>query len=127
MKKAIKRIHAVIRDRHIMPQELATRFLIDTNIRSIRFSHSDIISLPDDPFCEVSRSFEVTKKGGKYTLIGEANYYDMGSYQHKEVTANYPKVISKINAALKAFSEDPVIRSQTGEKANISILKFAEK
>lgn len=125
--KATKRITNIIRDRHVMPQELATRFLIDGNIRSIRFAHSDIVSLPDDPFCEVRRSFEVIKKSGKYTLIGEANYYDMGSFQHKETTSHIRKVISKIKSALAAFSEDPELVTSTGEKSHISILKFAAK
>ena len=125
--KATKRISNLIRDRHVMPKELAIRFLIDGNIRSIRFAHSDIMSLPDDPFCEVTRSLEIVKKGGKYIITGEANYYDMGSYEHKEITANTAKIVGKINAALKAFDEDPELRLQTGEKAHISILKFAAK
>jgi len=125
--KAKTRITNIIKDRHVMPQDLATRFLIDGNLHSIRFFHSDIMSLPDDPFCEVCRSFEVTKKGGKYTLIGEANYYDMGSYRHVEKTANCQRVISKIKSALRAFSEDPELVTSTGEKADLTLLKFAEK
>ena len=125
--KATKRISNLINDKHIMPHELATRFLIDGNIKAIRFAHSEILSLPDDPFCEVCRSFTVLKKDGKYIITGEANYYDMGSFQHVEKTVSFQHVISKIKAALAAFSEDPLLVTSSGKKTDLTLLKFALK
>ena len=61
--KATKRINNIIRDRHIMPQELATRFLVDSNLHEIAFT-CDI----SDGYDDFDQVLIIRKSHGKYII-----------------------------------------------------------
>ena len=124
--KATKRISNLINDRHVMPHELATRFLIDGNLHSIRC----IITDSDQDYAE-TEEITVTKNSGGFVITHKISrfepFYGTETEVIKHSTHNVKSVKTLLNDLLTQGLTSIDIINQHGRYADINILKFAAK
>lgn len=123
--KATKRITNIIRDRHVMPRELATRFLIDGNLHSINCVITDV-----DPEYAQTEEITVTKNSGSFVITHKISRFEPFYGTETEVithsTHNVKSVKTLVNDLLNRDTGLNII-NQYGRYADVSILKFAAK
>ena len=122
--KAKNRITQFIRRQHVLITELATRFLIDSNLHQIAFT-ADI----SDGYNDFDQVLMIRKSEDRY-IIQE---YTINTNHHVvisdsiSVTHSYKEVITVINNAIDYYSLPTSLTDQFGNYAKIQVVQFAEK
>ena len=120
------RIHQFLSRRRVNIKELATRFLIDSNINTIRCVYSDA-----DPAYATSEEFTVKKSKGGFLITHEIARWEPFFGTETEV---FSPVFTHSTKHVKAIISDVAydaaeidLVNQHGKNADMQIVRFADK